>query len=154
MQKIENMPRLFFFFLIVLKQHAWYWPCKSIPNTFFFLWFSVLGFLRLFMYFWMHTRTGRGLFLFVWIQKKCKIVSVIIDSDSFHFCLWNISCDVMCFSSTGRLVNYITKSIAKNPLNMKMKKIEKLLKKRQSNERCIRLALFKSTQDDKDHIGS
>lgn len=41
----------------------------------------------------------------------------------------------MCFfflASTGRLVNDITKSIAKkkkNPLNMKMKKIEKLLKK-------------------------
>ncbi len=77
-----------------------------------------------------------------------------------YFChlIWNIGSGVMCFllAHSDLLVNTTIKSIAKKIYyDVHEQKMMKVFKKTQSNnERCIRLALFKSAQDDKDHIGS
>ncbi len=128
----------------------------------FFLWFSVFGFLRLFVHYWMHTRTGRGLFLFVWIQQMQNSefhyrLQWFISFFAYFSLIWNIGSDIVFFAGTLRLTcqHHTIKSIAKKIYyDVHEQKMMKVFKKTQSNERCIRLALFKSAQDDKDRIGS
>ncbi len=76
----------------------------------------------------------------------------------FSHLIWNIGSDIVFFCwhtqtylSTPQS-NQLQKKIYYDVHEQKMMKVFK--KTQSNNERCIRLALFKSAQDDKDRIGS
>lgn len=76
----------------------------------------------------------------------------------FSHLIWNIGSDIVFFcwhTQTYSSTPQSNKLQKKKSITMYMnKKWWKCSKRQSNNERCIRLALFKSAQDDKDRIGS
>ncbi len=97
------------FFLLYFKTTCMILTLQANTKYLFLPLVSVFGFLRLFVHYWMHTRTGRGLFLLSGYKQMqnsefhYRLQWFISFFAYFSHLIWNIGSDIVFFAGTLRL---------------------------------------------------